>query len=472
MTPSTNHHARSATPATSQITLEHPTGRLVLRVPTDTRIDELMPEFLDVTGQPAGEAWVLTRPGQQPFAGHLTLSELGVEDDAVLVLHGPDALGPLDARRPRALAPPARPSRGRAPSAPPGAPARRPAPRDEDNARPLSARNARSLPRRLAVSERVAVTARALAPSGRSDARKTSRPHAGESADPRLFTRPERANPLVRAREAWARTGYCRRLEEQITRVHLTRSITIAVVSPKGGVGKSTTAALIGSLLAHLRRDRVVAVDTNPDWGSLGRRLVPGHGVFIDDLLAGPLASGELSPTQLDGALGRGPDGLMVAPAPTDPVRANALDEPAYRLLFERLRELAGTLVLDCGTGLDSPPARAALSCSDQLLLVSDGEPDTASLVAEAAQHLRRSGPPLILVANRLERSSRADTAALECAVAFARGIARVPAERVGAQQLASGEFSWTRPPTAWATPLRELAALLSADWVSRDLAR
>ena len=69
----------------------------------------------------------------------------------------------------------------------------------------------------------------------------------------------------------------------------------------------------------------------------------------------------------------------MIAPAPTDPDRAAKLDEPAYRTLFERLGQLVGTLVLDCGTGLDDPPARAALSCADQLVLVCDDEPDTAS---------------------------------------------------------------------------------------------
>ena len=161
--------------------------------------------------------------------------------------------------------------------------------------------------------------------------------------------------------------------------------MTIAVVSPKGGVGKSTLTALLGSLLAFLRRDRVVAVETNPDWGSLGRRLVPDHPIFIDDLLAGPLSEGPALTNSLDVQLGRGPNGLMIAPAPTDPDRAARLDEQAYRTLFQRLGELVGTLVLDCGTGLDDPPARAALGCADQLVLVCDDEPDTASIVAEAA---------------------------------------------------------------------------------------
>jgi hypothetical protein len=71
-------------------------------------------------------------------------------------------------------------------------------------------------------------------------------------------------------------------LERLIVGPRLRRCATIAVISPKGGVGKTTTTALLGSLLAFLRRDRVIAVETNPDWGSLGRRLVPDHPVFID----------------------------------------------------------------------------------------------------------------------------------------------------------------------------------------------
>jgi len=274
-------------------------------------------------------------------------------------------------------------------------------------------------------------------------------------------------------REAWVRTDDRRRLEEMICAPHLRRCVTIAVVSPKGGVGKTTTAALLGSLLAFLRRDRIVAVDANPDWGSLGRRLAPGHGVFIDDLLSGPLAKSHWSPIELDAHLARGPDGLMIAPAPTEPERASALDEAAYRTLFEKLAGLVGTLILDCGTGLDSPVARAALSCSNQLVLVTDGEPDTASLVAEAAERqLAVRAPALVLVVNKLDRSSRVDVSALERQLDFADGLVRVPNDRAGADALHGSRFSWTRAPSGWQTTLRELAALLVAGWRRLELAR
>ena len=46
----------------------------------------------------------------------------------------------------------------------------------------------------------------------------------------------------------------------------------IVVISRKGGVGKTTTALMLGHTFASYRGDRVVALDGNPDAGSLGRR--------------------------------------------------------------------------------------------------------------------------------------------------------------------------------------------------------
>ena len=303
-----------------------------------------------------------------------------------------------------------------------------------------------------------------------------TRPESPETApagtpDPATFTRPARVSPLARMRDAWRSSDYEHRLDQLVLSLRLRQCVTIAVVSPKGGVGKTTTTALIGSLLAFLRRDRVVAVETNPDWGSLGRRLVPDHPIFIDDLLAGPLVDGRLSPTKLDAQLGRGPDGLMVAPAPTDPERAKKLDEAAYTTLFTRLSELVGTLVLDCGTGLDDPPARAALGCADQLVLVCDDEPDTASIVSEAAAWLRQIKPPIVLVVNNVRRSSRIDVAALEREMSFAHGLAVVPRDEHAAVQLHDSHFTWNQAPAGWQTPVRELAALLAADWRRLELA-
>jgi MinD-like ATPase involved in chromosome partitioning or flagellar assembly len=439
---------------TVTITVRHSDGSVTLRVPADVPLGELMPDLLEVIGQSDADGWVLSAAGGEPFASRSTFAELGVDDSALLLLHEATVAVPFGSDGGAAL---------RAQPTPTVVQAQRVC------ERPLSERTARTLPIRLSRPARCAMTLRALAHTASRD--EPPVPCAPGRSGPATFTRPARDSALSRIRVAWAQAGYRHRLDQMIVTPRLGHCATIAVVSPKGGVGKTTTSALLGSLLAFLRRDRVVAVETNPDWGSLGRRLVPDHGTFIDDLLAGPLADSRLPPTELDARLGRGPDGLMVAPAPTDPERAAKLDEAAYRTLFERLRGLVGTLVLDCGTGLDDPPARAALACANQLVLVCDDEPDTASIVSEAAEWLDRIPRPMVLVVNNLRRSSHLDLPALERATRFARGVAVIPRDERAARQLHDSRFSWNHAPAGWHTPVRELAALLTAEWRAIQIA-
>src|SRR5262249_54562150 len=47
----------------------------------------------------------------------------------------------------------------------------------------------------------------------------------------------------------------------------------IALLSPKGGAGKTTITATLGATFASLRGDRVVAVDANPDRGTLSQKV-------------------------------------------------------------------------------------------------------------------------------------------------------------------------------------------------------
>src|SRR4051794_24736760 len=53
------------------------------------------------------------------------------------------------------------------------------------------------------------------------------------------------------------------------TQAGVSRPNTISIISPKGGVGKTTTTFLAGNLLATHLKLRVVAVDANPDFGTL-----------------------------------------------------------------------------------------------------------------------------------------------------------------------------------------------------------
>mgnify|MGYP002138561309 CR=1 FL=1 len=61
--------------------------------------------------------------------------------------------------------------------------------------------------------------------------------------------------------------------------------MNIVVWADKGGVGKTTTTFGLGSALATVRHDRVIAVDANPDRGTLAERIGRPSGKTVRDLV-------------------------------------------------------------------------------------------------------------------------------------------------------------------------------------------
>ena len=409
--------------------------RVNLALPAEPPIRDLVTSLVERCGESASSAagggrprtWVLATSDTRELPAERSLDDCGVHDGAIVYL------------RTTTAAP-----QGNPPDR--GAPSRR-----------------SPLPKRLGLPGRVFSAAAALAGNAASGA---ERPGHGDDAGrsettvAELTARPQ-LSPIARTRRAWTQSAYPFRLDAAIRAPRLKRCITIAAMSPKGGVGKTTTAVLAGSLMAALRSDRVVAVDTNPDHGSLGRSLTPGHTTFVDDLLYIFQAPG-LTATALDGSLGRGPHGLMVLPAPTDPARMARLDEDSYTRVIRRLQAMVGVVMLDCGTGLQEPGALAALKCADIVVLITDAEPATASIVVEAAQLLSRATRPIILVVNKMPaRGARLRMDALLPRASVARNVVVVPCEVEAASRLAAGDIDWSDAPSGWRIALRELAVVI-----------
>jgi len=274
------------------------------------------------------------------------------------------------------------------------------------------------------------------------------------------------------ARARWRELDQIGQLDRRIAGPRLRHCATIAVVSPKGGVGKTTVTALLGTLFSLLRRDPIVAVDTNPDFGSLGRVLTPDETWYVDDLARLVAQEDGLSLTALDSHLGRAVHGLLVVPAPTDPLRMAALDEDAYRQVITRLKDFFSLILLDCGTGLQDPASAAAIAAADQVVLLTDAQPATASLVAQSAELLHHSGRPITVVVNRMpSRGTRLDLDQLSRYLPAARGVVVIPDEMTAAARLAGASFDWRDAPGSWQLALRQLAVVLVSDWQRLGLA-
>ncbi len=75
-----------------------------------------------------------------------------------------------------------------------------------------------------------------------------------------------------------------RQLIERV-RTPLRGAHQIVITSLKGGIGKTTITACLGPTLAEHRGDRIIALDANPDAGTLADRLTGHVGITIRDLL-------------------------------------------------------------------------------------------------------------------------------------------------------------------------------------------
>jgi MinD-like ATPase involved in chromosome partitioning or flagellar assembly len=186
----------------------------------------------------------------------------------------------------------------------------------------------------------------------------------------------------------------------------VTRANTVALISPKGGVGKTSMTFVAANLLASHLKLRVVAVDANPDFGTLAR-LAPDDRRCergLDDLLRD--ADRLHSAAELRPYVARLATGLHVLGAPRDPEVAARLGPDRYGELVAFLSCFYEVVVLDLGTGVVGPLARFAVQRADQVVLVTTPEWVTSVVVLDALAHLQHSRT--ILAINKVAAPSMA----------------------------------------------------------------
>ncbi|MGH2762953.1 MAG: AAA family ATPase [Thermoleophilaceae bacterium] len=192
----------------------------------------------------------------------------------------------------------------------------------------------------------------------------------------------------------------------------VTRPNLVALISPKGGVGKTTSTFLVGNLLASHLKLRAIAVDANPDFGTLGR--LAGDGAPERRSLAEVLDDADRLGTaaELRAYVSRLPSGLHLLAAPSDARLTASLGPDRYGELVAFLSCFYDTLLLDLGTGVAGPLAQFAIDRADQVVLVTTPEWITASVVLEALDHL--SHERTTVVVNKSDRRLATEVRAVE----------------------------------------------------------
>lgn len=241
----------------------------------------------------------------------------------------------------------------------------------------------------------------------------------------------------------------------------------IALLSLKGGVGKTTVTVGLGSTFASLRGDCVVAVDANPDFGTLGQRVPLQTRSTVRDLIA---ARPDIkSYSDVRAHTSQAPSRLEVLASEQDPAISEAFSEDDYRQVIDILQVYYNIILTDCGTGIMHSAMSGVLDLANSLVLVSSPAVDGARSAAATLDWLQLHGyghlveRTVVVISAARPGSSVIDMDALtDYFMRRCRAVTVVPFD----EHLAEGsvmDLELLRPATKRA--FMELAAMVADDF-------
>ncbi|MEV6395162.1 MinD/ParA family protein [Streptomyces sp. NPDC051907] len=221
----------------------------------------------------------------------------------------------------------------------------------------------------------------ALAAAGRT-------PRHGEPLASRAVRTVRRIVSSSAAREVAEATRTAEVLQQPVT-----TGRQIAVTSIRGGAGKSTVAALLGTAYAHYRQDPVLLVEADPALGSLPLRLGAETLRWTTGDVAG-IVEPQMSLLDVTGYLVQLPDNAWLLPGSQGQIGA-MLDARAYQRVMVALRRYFGVTVVDCET-LPAEVARVALSAAQARVLTAPATLEGVASTYAVLQWMQGLPPHLI----------------------------------------------------------------------------
>lgn len=154
----------------------------------------------------------------------------------------------------------------------------------------------------------------------------------------------------------------------------------ITIVSPKGGVGKTTLSTNIAVGLARQAPHAVVLLDLDLQFGDAASGLQLSCEYTISDAIQGPTAQDAML---LKTFLSTHPSGLYVLCAPHSPAAADAITGEQIGQLVDLLAQGFRYVVIDTGPGLTEPTLAALDRTTDMVALTGPDVPGVRGLRKE-----------------------------------------------------------------------------------------
>jgi MinD-like ATPase involved in chromosome partitioning or flagellar assembly len=164
---------------------------------------------------------------------------------------------------------------------------------------------------------------------------------------------------------------------------------TIAVLSQKGGVGKTTTTVGLGATLAAIRGDRVVAMDANPDFGTLAQRGPDETASTVRDVL---FDDSIVRYSDMRRHTSQNSSRLEILASERDPATSEAFSAADYGGVLRVLQRFYNIILTDCGTGLVHSAMGGVLAEADMVVIVASPAIDSARSALATLDWLERQG--------------------------------------------------------------------------------
>ncbi|WP_436054829.1 MinD/ParA family ATP-binding protein [Pseudarthrobacter oxydans] len=271
-------------------------------------------------------------------------------------------------------------------------------------------------------------------------------------SSPGLFVKEQKPRPRGGVRGAiYSITGGAwnlgpnskQRQEEELGRRisrQLQGSYNTAVLSLKGGIGKTSTTVGVGLTLAEYRGDAPCAIDANPDSGDLVERAL-GEGIYqqssprtITDLLENIESIDSLTAlSRYMHHAGR----LHLIAGEQDPEVSDSLTAEEYLRIRKLISAYYSVALTDCGTGVTHNAMRGILQSADNLVIAAGYAVSGAKRARSTLQWLASHGyedlarNAIVVITDKDEVSSRVDKDAIEEHLAgICRELIAVPHDR------------------------------------------